>query len=257
MQTALITGASKGIGKAMAKQLAMKGIHVVLVARSEMQLNILAQELINTYKISAWVLALDLTEVDAHLKLKQFCDSHRIKINILINNAGYGLSGAFDNYSLADNQNMMALNMNSLVAITQTFLPDLTQNSPSYILNIASTASYQAIPKLAIYAATKAFVLSFTRALYHELKPKNIFVTALSPGPTDTEFADRAQVGEKGQKAAQKVNMTPDDVAKIGLDAMFDKKPEVIAGLLNKIGAAGAWLMPKWVAEKIAGGIYD
>jgi short-subunit dehydrogenase len=174
----------------------------------------------------------------------------------LVNNAGYGLSGKMERFSVADNTNMMQLNVLSLAQITQEFIPILESNAPSYILNVASTASYQAIPGLTIYSATKAFVLSFSRGLFHELKPKNISVTALCPGPTDTDFSNRAQVNEKATKTAEKINMTPQEVAKIGLDAMFDKKPEVVAGLLNKIGVFSAWLLPKSILEKVAGSVY-
>jgi uncharacterized protein len=253
---ALITGASKGIGKAIAIELAQKKYNLILVARSGNLLKDLAKEISKTYSVKVETLAMDLSKPNAAIELLAFCESNKLGVSVLVNNAGYGLSGNMDKYSVEDNTNMMQLNMVSLVQITQNFVPLLSANSPAYILNVASTASYQSIPGLSIYSATKAFVLSFSRGMYHELQPKGINVTALSPGPTDTEFSDRAQVGEKGLKAAEKTNMTPQEVAKIGLEAMFDKKPEVIAGILNKIGAAGAWLLPKSLIEKIAGSIY-
>ena len=256
MTYALITGASKGIGKAIAIELAQKKYDLILVARSGDLLKEVANEIRTKHAVKVETLALDLSEIDSASKLLAFCETNQLNVNILVNNAGYGLSGKLERFSIEENTNMMKLNMVSLVQITQTFIPTLEGNSPSYILNIASSAAYQAIPGLSIYSATKAFVLSFSRALYHELKPKGITVTALSPGPTDTEFADRAKVGEKGLKAAEKTNMTPQEVAKIGVDAMFAHKPEVIAGLLNKIGVAGAWLLPKSLIEKIAGSIY-
>lgn len=254
---AIVTGASKGIGKCIAIELAKRQYNLVMVARTADLLESVKKEIKSAYKIEIETLGLDLSANDAASKLLAFCETKKLNINILVNNAGYGLSGKIDKYSLEDNTNMIQLNVLTLAQITQTFLPILEKNGPSYIMNVASTAAYQAVPNLAIYSATKAFVLSFSRALYHELKPKNISVTALSPGGTNTEFSHRAEISEKALKAGEKVNMSPEEVAKIGVDAMFDKKAEVVTGILNKIGAFGAWLMPKFVAEKIAGSIYE
>lgn len=254
---AVITGASKGIGKSIAIELAKRQYNLVLVARSENLLNEVKKEIKSSYKVEVEILDLDLSENGSASKLLAFCETKNLKVSVLVNNAGYGLSGKIDKHAIEANSNMIQLNVLSLTQITQTFLPILEKNAPAYILNVASTASYQAIPGLAIYSATKAYVLSFSRALYHELKSRNISVTALSPGPTATDFSDRAQIGEKGLKAAEKVNMTAEEVAKIGVDALFDKKPEVVTGILNKIGAVGAGLLPKFLAEKIAGSIYE
>lgn len=254
---AIITGASKGIGRAIAFELAQKKYNLVLVARSENLLKEVKKEIQSKNEVAVETLSLDLSTSDAASKLLAFCESKKLDVSVLVNNAGYGLSGKIDKHSVEDNSNMIHLNVLSLTQITQTFLPILEKNAPSYILNVASTASYQAIPGLAIYSATKSFVLSFSRALHHELKSRNIHVTALSPGPTATEFSDRAQIGEKGLKAAEKTNMTAEEVAKIGVDALFDKNPEVVTGALNKIGAFGAWLLPKFVVEKLAGSIYE
>lgn len=254
---AIITGASKGIGRSIAFELAEKKYNLVLVARSENLLTAVKKEILAKNSVGIETLSLDLSTSDASGKLLAFCETKKLNISVLVNNAGYGLSGKIDKHSIEDNSNMIHLNVLSLTQITQTFLPILEKNAPSYILNVASTASYQSIPGLAIYSATKSFVLSFSRALHHELKSRGINVTVLSPGPTDTEFSDRAQVGAKGLKAAEKTNMTPDKVAKIGVDALFAKNPEVVAGVLNKIGALGAWLLPKSIIEKIAGSIYE
>jgi uncharacterized protein len=253
---AIITGASKGIGKCIAFELAKRGYNLVLVARSADLLTEVKNEIENQFKVSIETLALDLSENDSSQKLLAFCEAKRLNIKVLVNNAGYGLSGKIDKYSVTDNSNMIQLNILSLTQNIQTFLPILEKNAPAYILNVASTAAYQAVPGLAIYSATKSYVLSLSRALHHELKDRNISVTALSPGATATEFSDRAQISEKGLKAAEKINMTPEEVAKIGVEALFAKKPEVITGILNKIGAFGTWLLPKSISEKIAGSIY-
>jgi short-subunit dehydrogenase len=157
---AIITGASKGIGKSIAIELAKKQYNLVLVARSENLLKEVKKEIENNQKVAVETLALDLSENDSASKLLAFCETKNLNISVLVNNAGYGLSGKIDKHSVENNSNMIQLNVLSLTQITQTFLPILEKNSPSYILNVASTASYQAIPGLAIYSATKAYVLS-------------------------------------------------------------------------------------------------
>ena len=124
------------------------------------------------------------------------------------------------------------------------------------ILNIASSAAYQAVPGLSLYAASKAFVLSFSRGLQFELRNSTVTVTTVCPGGTDTDFANRAQLGPKAVKAGEKLNMQADEVAKMALDAMYAGKTELITGILNKLGAALVWLMPKKIVEKTAAGIY-
>jgi len=153
--------------------------------------------------------------------------------------------------------NMVQLNIIALVKLCQLFLPQLKQQSKSYILNIASSAAYQAVPYLSLYSASKSFVLSFSRGLRQELKKTSVSVTCISPGSTDTDFVVRAQIGEKGLKTANKVNMTPKDVAKIAVNSMFAGKTEVVVGLLNKLGAFFAWLMPKGLVETTAMKIYE
>jgi uncharacterized protein len=152
---------------------------------------------------------------------------------------------------------MMLLNMITPVHMCQLFLPGLKAQSKSYILNIASSAAYQAVPNLSLYAATKSFVLSFSRGLRQELVKTNVSVTCICPGATDTDFANRAQIGEKGLKAAEKVNMEPGDVAKIAVQKMFAGKAEVITGAINKLGAFMVWLLPKGLVEKTAMKIYE
>jgi short-subunit dehydrogenase len=257
MAYALITGASKGIGKAIAFQLAAKGNDLILVARSEQLLQAVAEEIKKAHKVSVDFFAIDLAEQGAAQKLYNWCSEKGYSISVLVNNAGYGLSGKFDTYSLSDHLQMMQVNINAVVELTHLFLPQLKQQASAYILNIASSAAYQAVPYLSVYAASKAFVLQFSRGLNYELKNTSVSVTCISPGSTDTDFATRANVGEKGMKAAKKVNMTPEDVAKIAVDAMYAKKREVITGLLNKLGAFFVWLLPKRLVENTAAKIYE
>ncbi|MER3471216.1 MAG: NAD(P)-dependent oxidoreductase [Chitinophagaceae bacterium] len=257
MSLALITGASKGIGKAIAFQLAAKGNNLLLVARNEQLLQSVAEEIKKVYPIAVDYFAIDLSQQGAAKKIFDWCQQKRYTVSILVNNAGYGLSGKFETYSLTDHLQMMQVNMNAVVELTHLFLPQLKRQPQAYILNIASSAAYQAVPYLSIYAASKAFVLQFSRGLNYELKNTPVSVTCISPGSTDTDFASRANVGDKGLKAAKKVNMTPEEVASIAVNAMYTKKSEVITGLINKLGAFFVWLLPKRLVENTAAKIYE
>jgi short-subunit dehydrogenase len=257
MEYALITGASKGIGRAIAEELAKRGVNVLLVARSEELLQQVAGELSARYKAKVDWLAMDLSTANAPQNVLDWCRAKGYDINILVNNAGYGLSGPFEKYTLEEHWNMMQLNMSTLVGLTRLFLPYLRQRPKAYILNIASSAAYQAVPKLSLYAATKAFVLAFSRGLHQELQGSPVSVTCVSPGATDTDFPNRAQLGEKGLKAAEKFNMSPSVVASIAVKGMLSGRSEVIVGLVNKLGAAMAWLLPKSLVEKTAMKIYE
>ncbi|HTQ29152.1 MAG TPA: SDR family oxidoreductase [Puia sp.] len=257
MSYAVITGASKGIGKAMAEELATKGYSLLLVARSADLLQELSSRLAGRYGVKADCLAVDLSATDAAEKVYQHCRNNQYPVTVLVNNAGYGLSGSFEKYSLADELNMMQVNMSALVQMTRLFLPVLRDQPKAYILNIASTAAYQAVPYMSLYAGTKAFVLTFSRGLRWELRKSGVSVTCVSPGATDTEFTVRAKIGEKGLKTAAKVNMTPEAVAKMAIDGMLAGKAEIIPGLVNKLGAFLVWLMPKGLVEKTAMKIYE
>ncbi len=257
MPYALITGASKGIGKAIAEELAKRNYDLLLIARSGDLLQKTSEEIAVKFKVKVNFLSLDLSENTSANTVFEWCTQNNYQINILVNNAGYGLSGSFENYSIADNMNMMQLNMLTLVQLCQLFLPQLKQQPKSYILNIASSAAYQAVPGLSLYAATKVFVLNFTRGLKQELRTSSVSITCVCPGATDTDFSTRAQVPLKGLKAAEKVNMTTDSVAKIAIKGMFNSKAEVVAGFINKIAVLGAWLLPKTLLERVAMKIYQ
>jgi short-subunit dehydrogenase len=257
MSFALVTGASKGIGKSIALELASRKTDLLLVARNEELLRSLSEKIRNEYGVNCHYLSLDLSAPHAPQQVYNWCRSNGYDVNILVNNAGYGLSGAFDKYSLEDHLNMMQLNMNVVVEMTYHFLPDLKKHPRAYILNIASSAAYQAVPFLSAYAASKSFVLQFSRGLHLELKGTTVSVTCVSPGATDTSFVDRANIGAKGLELAGKFNMKPAEVAKIAVNAMFKGKTEVITGFLNKVGAALAWLLPKKTIEKASAKIYQ
>jgi short-subunit dehydrogenase len=257
MEYAVITGASKGIGRAIAEELARKGFNVLLVARSGDLLVQACNEIVARYRVTADWMAIDLSLASAPREVFDWCRAKGYTVKALVNNAGYGLSGSFDKYATEEHLNMMHLNMDTLVSMTRMFLPVLQQQSRGYILNVASSAAYQAVPKLSLYAATKAFVLSFSRGLHQELRGSSVSVTVISPGATDTDFPNRAQLGEKGMKAAEKFNMTPEVVAAVAVRGMLSGKAEVIAGAVNKVGAFMAWLLPKGVVERTAMKIYE
>lgn len=257
MSFALITGASKGIGKAIAENLAAKGYPLLLIARSEDLLQQVSEEIEAKAKVEVKYLAIDLSSITAAQKVFDWCLQNNFSISVLVNNAGYGLSGAFESYPLVQHVNMLQVNCTTLVQLTYLFLPTLKQQPKAYILNIASSAAYQAVPYLSLYAASKSLVLSFSRALRYELRKSSVSVTCVCPGATDTDFNTRAKIGAKAMKTAQKVMMTPDQVGKAAVDAMLNKKAEVITGAINKVGGFLTWLLPKKVLEGGAARLYE
>jgi short-subunit dehydrogenase len=257
MSYALITGASKGIGKEITNLLAMKGYDLLLIARNSYELQMVKEEMEKKYGVQADYLVSDLSEFGAVDRIVEWVESKQIDLRILVNNAGYGLVGQFESYTFEENQKMMQVNMLALIEMCQKFLPFLSGKGQAHVLNIASSTAYQAIPNMSLYAATKVFVLNFSRGLHHEWKSKGVLVTAVSPGATSTNFNDRANLQAKARKAAEKITMTPESVAKLAVDGMFAGKIEVITGFVNKLSAFLAWLAPKSMSEKIAKGIYE
>ena len=257
MSYALVTGASRGIGRALALELARRGYDLLLVARSEDQLIALAQEIGSKYQHQAKVLATDLAAPDAAVAVAAWATRQTDQLAILVNNAGYGLWGRFEQLSLPEQQNMLQLNMLLPVALTHALLPALHRVPNGYLLNVASTAAYQAVPSLTLYAASKSFLLSFSRGLRYELKETNVSVSCLSPGATTTSFADRAGMGAELQATANKVSMTAEAVAAIAIAGLLAGEAEIIPGVLNKVSAGLTSVVPKGLVERIAAGIYE
>lgn len=252
---ALITGASKGIGKSIAQLLARSGYNVLLVARSEANLEQLSQSIRTNDKVEALYMAIDLSVDGASKKVADWCKSLSVPLTILVNNAGYGLWGRFEDVDLDRQINMLKLNINTVIELTYYLLPLLKEQQQSYILNVSSTAAYQAVPTLDLYSASKSFVLSFSRALRYELKDTPVSVSCLCPGPTDTEFAQRAGMDAIAD-LAEKFNMPPGVVAKAGLKGLFNKKAEIVPGFLNKLTAFAARHAPKSFVERISAALY-
>jgi len=255
MSYALITGATKGIGKAIATELASRMYNVLLVARSENLLKEVTEELQAKYSAGCHYLALDLTANDAPEKVVQWIEKNNFPVSILVNNAGYTVWSEFEKSNLNEQLNMMQLNMNTMVQLTHKLLPFLRKQQKSYILNVASTSAYQAIPAMSTYAASKSFVIYFTRGLRLELKNSNISVSCISPGTTDSDFMNRAKMDALKETAA-KFSMKPEVVAKIAVDGMLKGKAEIIPGFVNWISVMMSYFLPKSVPEGIAKKIY-
>ncbi|MEO0368919.1 MAG: SDR family oxidoreductase [Pseudomonadota bacterium] len=202
MKTALITGASSGIGAEFARQLAAKKRDLVLVARSQDKLNQLAEQLQQQHSIRAHVISQDLTEPNATASIARQVEELGIVIDLLINNAGFGDYGSFSE-SLLDRQNsMIQLNISALVELTHTFLPAMLKRQQGGIVNVSSIAGFQPMPYWSVYAASKAFVLSFSEALWAEVKEKGVKVLALCPGPTESNFFNAAEVPSNSEMSS-------------------------------------------------------
>ena len=251
MKTALITGASSGLGVDFAHILAERHINLVLVARSESKLEEVAKNLSSQHGIKCHVIALDLARHGSANTLVQELKNKRLKIDILINNAGYGLWGAFAESEFPVMSGMMQLNVNTLVELTRLLLPDMISRGTGHVLNVASTAAFQPGPWMAVYYATKAFVLWFSEGLAEELKGTGVSVTTLCPGPTRTEFFERAQMGNSRLKRMMLAESRV--CAQNGVDAMFRNRAVVIDGMMNWIIALTPRWMPRSAMRKLAG----
>lgn len=231
--TALITGASGGIGRELAIIHAKSGGDVVLVARSTEQLKTLKHEIESTYDVQAHVLPADLSVSDQVTQLMQQIQDQDLQIEVLINNAGFGLLGEFAQRSLDDQLNMIDLNVRALTQLTHLCLPQMIARGSGKILQVSSSASFLPGPMMAVYYATKAYVTSFSQALAEEVKSKGITVTTLCPGPVATNFFKTA--GVQAQSVQQAAN-SPVKVAQAGYQAMLAGDLEVIDRLPLKLG---------------------
>jgi len=258
MSYAVITGASGGIGQAIALNLAKRGYGLILIARSEEALKALALKAGELSGKPCYYLSTDLSKADAPAVVVNYCLKQTTDISILVNNAGYGLWGNFADLTLDEQMNMMQLNMSCMVKLCHLFLPTLKNQRRSYVLNIASTAAYQAVPQMSVYAGSKAFVLLFSRGLRYELKKTPVSVTVISPGPVTTGFMDRAGMKEDWlRKRSEKVAMSADEVAAISVESMLKGKAEVVPGFLNAVASKLTGIAPKSLTEKIAASLYE
>lgn len=247
-KVALITGASAGLGVEFARQLSRRGHALVLAARRKERLEELAKELGN-----ARAVAIDLSKKDAAAKLMADVAANGEEVELLMNNAGFGLIGKFAELDAKRLRQMIDLNVATLTDLCRAVAPQMIARKSGGIINVASTAAFQPGPKMAVYFATKAFVLSLSEALHEELKPHGVHVTCLCPGPTRTEFGDVAGFGGNGM--FDRVAMESPAVVKAGLEGLDKNRAVVVPGAVNKIGAASTRFAPRSVVRKIAGAI--
>jgi len=256
MSYALITGAAKGIGSAIAVEMAGKGYNLLLVDIDNNGLLKTKEKIDNSLKAVVHILQQDLSKADAAKKIFEWTSPYHGELNVVISNAGYGLNEAFEKLSIEEHENIIDVNIKAQLKIAHAFIPILKRFKKAYLLNVGSTTCFQSVPYMSIYAASKAFVISFTRSLRYELKDSPISVSCLIPGSTDTDFNNRARMNERARKTAVRYNMTPESVAKIAVKGLFDGKAEIIPGFSNKLHAFFPKFFPKSLVENIAAGIY-
>jgi short-subunit dehydrogenase len=246
-KVALVTGASAGLGVEFARQLSKRGYALVLAARRKDRLEELAKELGN-----ARAVAVDLSKKDAAAKLLADVAANGEVIDLLVNNAGFGLVGRFAELDAKRERQMIDLNVGTLTDLCRAVAPGMIARKSGAILNVASTAAFQPGPGMAVYFATKAYVLSFTEALHEELRRHGVKVSCLCPGPTATEFGEVAGFGAPVPDFAMAQSRP---VVSAGLRGLDKNKAVVVPGLLNKLSSQGHRLLPRGVLRKIAGAI--
>ena len=244
----LITGASAGLGAEFARQLSKRGQRLVLAARRKDRLDALAAEVGNARTVE-----IDLSEPGAAARLVANVEAAGETIETLINNAGFGLRGRFANLDAAREREMIDLNCGALTDRCRAVVPGMIERRRGAILNVASTAAFQPGPKMAVYFATKAYVLSFTEALHEELRPHGIKVSALCPGPTRTEFGDVAGIASLG--SFDRLSMDAAPVVRAGIEGLNANRAVVIPGATNKVGVWSTRFAPRSVVRKIAGSL--
>ena len=233
-QTALITGASGGLGLALAHRFAKDGYDLILVARSLSKLEAAKADLETAHGVNVTPLAADLGAPDAAKTLMEEIRARTLTVDVLVNNAGFGDFGAFADSDIDKQSAMVDLNVKALMELTHAVLPAMRENKRGKILNVASIAAFQQGPYMSVYYATKAFVLSFSQAIAHELKDSGITVTALCPGPIDTGFVEAADLGRSKLFRSLPVS-TPDMVAEYGYKALMKGKTVAIHRFSNKL----------------------
>src|SRR5438270_3093800 len=249
MNTTLITGASSGIGEAFARKLAARGHNLFLVARSEEKLIALCNELGRSARIRAEYFPLDVSKEDSPALLFEEMKRRDLQVDLLINNAGFGSLGNFATLDLERELNMIDLNVRSLVDLTHRFIQPMRERKRGSIINVASTAGFQPVPYMATYAATKAFVLSFSEALWEENRAYGIKVMALCPGVTETGFFEAARM----QKPPARASQTPEDVVDTALRGLKHGRSHIISGLPNYLMVQAERLVPRSLIARVAG----
>ncbi len=236
MKTALITGASSGIGETFAQELAARKTNLVLVARSEDKLQKLANKLESEYQIQTDIIVQDLTAPAAANSVFEAIYEKGLTIDCLINNAGFGDYGAFAKRPLEKQVNMIQLNITALVALTHLFLVGMQERKSGAIINVSSIGGFQPIPYMSVYAATKAFVLSFSEALWAENRDSGVKILALCPGPTESNFFQIAEFPDSNKVVSSQQFTSAEEVVKDALNALEKNQSNVVTGgLINQV----------------------
>jgi len=250
MNYTLITGAGSGIGAALAKRCAAEGFNLILLGRNEEQIRDLKASLLEHHQIIVQTLVLDLLSPDAAAYVHKKCHQEGWVVRILINNAGLGQWGMFEQLSVDEMREMLQLNQSVLVELCHFFIPMLKEVPYAHILNVASTAAFQPTPYFSVYAASKSFILSFSQSLRYELRGSKVNVSCLCPGPTDTPFFDK--VGFDMVNYAKGAIMQPKEVADVAIRGLMEKKAIIVPGFSNSIGAMLSRHFPrKWMVGLI------
>jgi len=250
MPTVLITGASMGIGEELAKEFAKKKYDLLLVARSEDKLKVLCEQLISEYKIKANYFVCDLSKNPK--KVYEYCKDNNFKIDVLVNNAGFGDYGEFIDSDINKNLEIIDVNNKALVELTYYFIKDMKENGYGHIINTGSVASFVSGPYMAVYYASKAFVLSFSMALREELKKDNIKVSTLCPAPTKSAFWNRAN-GKTSDAYNNIFARSPKDAGKTGIKLFENNKAYSIDGVVYKVLIEVARILPIELTAKMIG----
>ena len=242
-KTALVTGASSGLGVDFARQLARRGCQLLLVARRQERLHELQREISTSCAVPVESIVLDLLEANAPQRLYDQLKSANRNVDVLVNNAGYGLYGDFASLPWERTQKMLELDVMALTQLMRLFMADMVKRNDGYILNVASTGAFQPTPTYAAYAAAKSYVLSLTEAVHYELRHTAVKCTTLCPGVTRTEFLEVA--GQKMTAYQRLTMMESAGVARIGIEAMLKGRSSVVAGRFNALAAWSMRLLPR------------
>ena len=257
LSTCVVTGASAGIGAELARVLAARGHGVTLVARREDRLRELARELTQAYDVRVEAIACDVGDPQQRRHLANELGERGLAVEVLVNNAGFGSAGRFQSLDPEREAEMVRLNVEAVVALCGSYAPAMVDRGRGAILNVASTAAFQPGPGMAVYFATKAYVLSFSEALHEEVKKHGVIVSALCPGPTATEFGEVAGFKPAGPSAKMLVSMAADSasVVRAGLEGLERNQAVVVPGLANKATAQAHRFFPRSWVRRIAGTI--
>ncbi len=250
--TVLVTGASSGIGRAFAQDLASRGAHLILTARSASSLDALAHRLRQQHRVNVACFPVDLSEANAPSALYERVCAAGLRVDVLINNAGFGRWTRFHCEDRRTYRNMLALNINAVVELTQCFVPDMLARGRGGVINVASTAAFQPVSYIAVYAATKSFVLNFTEALDGEYRRHGIRFLALCPGATATNFSRVAKARVEDKRQDQ-----PEDVARAGLDAFLRGRSSFVTGTANYLWSLLPRVLPRTCAIAIVEKMFE